>query len=315
LDSRGLGAYFDKLIVGPSVRELIDAGFLAQPRVFVPPTVDTSGLHIRMGDFKTDEAEALMDSPSITGDALSHYRKHAEGMSALIFCTSVAHAHHVAERFRKENISALALDAKTDKTVRRMAVQDFRDGKIRVLTNCDLFSEGVDIVGVQCGIFLRPTASLALYLQQCGRIMRPSPWKTHALLMDHVGNCFPRHGFPDDDREWTLTNDFVKRKNAPAPGIRVCPKCFAASPARSIVCRECGHVFEVKPRQEVEEREGELIELTPEQIQHKRERMMQGRSKSLAELEEFARRKGYAPGWARIIWHAREAKKQKRKVS
>ena len=196
-----------------------------------------------------------------------------------------------------------------------MAVQDFRDGKLKVIAQCDLANEGWDLPGVHCGIFLRPTSSLGLWIQMTGRCFRElSPGKTHALLLDHVGNT-QRHGLPDDDREWTLTNDFVKRKNAPVPGIRVCPKCFAASPARSIVCRECGHVFEVKPRQEVEEREGELIELTPEQIQHKRERMMQGRSKSLQQLEEFARKKGYSDGWAAHVWRAREAKKQKRKVS
>ena len=87
-DLRGLGAYFDKMIIGPSVRELTDAGRLSPVRIFAPPTVDTSGLHIRAGDYKIEEAEALMDIPGITGDAFSHYRKHAEGQPALTFCTS-----------------------------------------------------------------------------------------------------------------------------------------------------------------------------------------------------------------------------------
>jgi DNA repair protein RadD len=310
LDSRGLASHFDRLLVGPSVAELIEDGSLARPRVFAPPTVDTSGLHIRAGDFKHEEAEALMNAPSITGDAYSHYKKHADGKPALVFCTSVAHAKNVAERFRSEGVDAVELDGHTDKQVRRMALNDFKDGRIKVITSVEIFSEGVDIPGCHVGIFLRPTASLGLYLQQCGRILRPSPGKEFAILLDHCGNS-QRHGLVQEDREWELTVDTEKRKKKPPPGIRVCPKCFAASPARATQCVECAHVFEVKPRQEIDEREGELVELTAEQIARKRERVDQGRARSLAELENFAKLKGYAPGWASHIWQAREAKKRK----
>jgi DNA repair protein RadD len=307
LDGHGLAAHFDTLVVGPSVRELIADGHLAHPRVFAPPTVDTSGLHIRAGDYMHEEAEELMDTPTITGDALFHYRKHAEGLPALVFCTSVAHAHHVADRFRAGNISALALDGGTHKDIRRQAVKDFREGKIKVITSVDIFSEGVDLPGCHVGIFLRPTASLGLYLQQCGRILRPAEGKTHAIILDHVNNC-RTFGLPDEDREWTLTTDIIRKKRETAPSIRICPKCWAASAGRALSCRECGHVFEIKPRQEVEEREGELVELTAEQIARKRERSLQGRSRTLAELEAFAHRKGYAPGWAKHVWDGRQRK-------
>ncbi|MHB8272784.1 helicase-related protein [Bradyrhizobium sp.] len=309
-DGRGLGSHFDKLIVGPNVAELTALGFLAPARIFAPPTVDTSGLHIRMGDFKPEENEALMDAPAITGSALAHYRQHANGLPALIFCTSVAHAHHVADQFRKDHIDAIALDGGTDKELRRMAVKDFRDGKIKVLASCDLFSEGFDVPGVHCGIFLRPTASFGLHLQQFGRILRPAPGKSHAICLDHTGNT-QRHGLPSDPHEWTLAGDTEKRKKKPAPGIRVCPKCFAASPARASVCVECGTAFEVKPRQNVEEREGELVELTAEQIAKKRERREQGRAHDRAALMEIARIKGRNPAWVDHVLAGREAKRRK----
>jgi superfamily II DNA or RNA helicase len=308
-DSRGLAAHFDKMIVGPSVTELTEAGLLAPCRLFAPPTVDTSGLHIRGGEFKTEEAEALMDVPRITGDALAHYRKHCAGKPALAFCTSVAHAHHVAERFRKEGVSAVAIDGGTDRQIRRMAVNDFRDGKIQLFSQCQIANEGFDIPGVHCGLLLRPTASLALWIQMTGRCMRIAPGKTHAILMDHTNNA-SRHGLPSDPRDWQLTSDIIRKKKA-APGIRVCPACFAASPARASACIECKRPFEVKPRQDLEERDGELIELTAEEIAKKRARREQGRSRTLAELEAFAKMKGFAPGWAQHVWAAREAKKQK----
>ena len=310
LDGRGLGTMFDRLIVGPSVKELTADGLLAPARIFAPPTVDTSGLHVRMGDFKTEEADALLDTPAITGSALSHYRQHANGLPALVFCTSVAHAHHVAEQFRKDDISAIALDGGTDKDLRRMALADFKRGAIKVITQCEIATEGWDLPGVHCGIFLRPTQSLGLWIQMTGRCSRLSPGKTHAILLDHTGNC-QRLGMPDEDREWTLEGDADKRKKKPAPGIRVCAKCFAASPARASVCVECGVAFEVKPRQQVEEKEGELVELTAEQIAKKRERREQGRAHDRQALMEIARIKGRNPAWVDHVLAGREAKRRK----
>jgi superfamily II DNA or RNA helicase len=311
-DGRGLAATFDHLIMGPQPHELMEEGYLVRARVFAPPGVDTSGLHIRMGDYQAAETEALMDAPSITGDALSHYKQHARDKGALVFCTSVAHAHHVAERFRADGIEAVALDGGTDREVRRRTVQEFRDGRIKVLTNCDLFGEGFDLDGIHCAIMLRPTTSLALYLQQCGRALRPAPGKEYATILDHAGNS-RRFGLPDEPREWELTDDVMRIAKPKKSPPRVCVKCFASSPSRAVVCVECGHAFEVKERQ-VEEKEGELREvrpLTPEELAKKRERQTQGMAHSLAQLQEIGRIKGRKPGWALHVWEGRMAKRQK----
>jgi DNA repair protein RadD len=312
LDGRGLGANFDRLIVGPTVQELIAMGHLVRPRVFAPPTVDTSGLHVRMGEYQTEETRALMGVPAITGDVLSHYQRHARGLPGLAFCTSVEHAHNVADQFRRAGIAAAALDGGTDTQVRRMAVDDFRRGIIKILASCDLFSEGFDVPGAHVGILLRPTASEGLFLQQVGRLLRPAPGKDSALILDHVGNT-QRFGMPDEVREWTLTEDMVSRKKKPAMSVRICPRCFAASPARARVCVEknCGHVFEVAPRQELEERDGELVEMTAADIARRRDLQTQARATTLAQLEEVARIKGRKPGWALHVFQAREAKRKK----
>ena len=188
-----------------------------------------------------------------------------------------------------------------------MAVKDFKIGTIKVIAQCEIATEGWDLPGVHCGIFLRPTQSLGLWIQMTGRCSRLSPGKTHAILLDHTGNC-QRLGMPDEDRDWTLTGDVERRKKKPPPSIRVCVKCFAASPARAISCVECGNVFEVKPRQEIEEREGELREITAEDIARKKERQEQGRATTLAQLEQIARIKGYKPGWATKVYEGRKRK-------
>ena len=317
LDGRGLGAHFDKMIIGPGPEELIAGGYLVKTRIFSPPIVDTSGLHIRMGDFKSDESEALMDKPAITGDALSHYMKHTPNEQGLVFCTSVKHAENVAEHFRKGGVSALSLNGSTDKQLRRMAFEDYRRGAIRMLTAADIFSEGVDCPGARVGIMLRPTQSLTLYRQQKGRLLRPDVGKEYATLLDGVQNA-TRPGFellPGEKDDWQLEMDAAKRKKKQAPGIRVCPKCFAASPARATRCTNvengiaCGHVFEIKAR-EVEERDGELVELTAEQIAKKRERREQGRAATLEQLTAIARIKGYKPGWAEKVLAGRMAKRK-----
>lgn len=308
LDGRGLRTQFDHLIVGPSVAELTAQGYLVPARIFAPPTVDTSRLRVRAGDYRHEDAESLMDVPMITGDALAHYRKHADNLPALVFSTSVAHAHHVAEHFAAAGIAAVALNGGTQKEIRREVVRDFRDGKIRVLVSCDLFSEGFDVPGAHVGILLRPTASMGLFLQQVGRLLRPAPGKTRATLLDHVGNT-QRHGLPNEPRNWVLTEDMIKKKKPDAFMIRICPKCFAATPGRATQCVECGLVFEVKSRK-VEQKDGELVELTAEEIARKRARREQGRSRTLAELEQFAKMKGYNPLWAIRVWEARQRKKE-----
>lgn len=310
LDGHGLGHHFDRMILGPTYQELIEMGHLVRLRVFAPPLVDISKLHSRAGDYKKEETEALLDRPSITGDALSHYREHANGKPALAFCTSVAHAYHVAEQFRAGGVVALALDGGTDSEVRRRAVADFRAGHIRVLASCDLFSEGFDVPGVHCGILLRPTQSMSLYLQQCGRIARPELGKPYGVILDHVGNA--KFGLPDETRPWELTSDIVQRKKLTARPAHICPKCWAASPFRSTRCVECGYAFETKGRIVIKTRQGKLLELTPEEAQARREKMgerqMQGRARSLQELIEFGKRKGYAEGWAECIWSNRKRK-------
>lgn len=319
LDGRGLGAHFDKLIVGPSEQELINGGYLVRTRIFAPPIVDTSGLfgrgHIRAGDCKIDEADALINTPAITGDCFSEYMKHTPNEQGLVFCTGVQHAENIARRFRDGGVPALAMNGGMDKQIRRMAFDDYRRGAIRILTSMDIFSEGVDCPGARVGIMLRPTQSLALYRQQRGRILRPAPGKDYGTLIDHVQNC-EKPGFvllPGETDDWQLEMDAAKRKKKTAPSIRVCNKCFAASPAYAKACGECGHVFPIKAREDIEQREGTLVEMTPEEIARKRERQAQGRSETLEQLMEFGKRKGYKPNWAIKLWNARLAKKLGRK--
>jgi DNA repair protein RadD len=303
----GLASVFDCLVLGPTVAELTPE-YLAPARIWAPPTIDTSGLHTLGGEYLTKETEERANRPGVTGDALAHYRQHADGKPALVFCVSVKHASDVATQFREAGYSAAMLKGGMDRHLRRDVMADFRAGRLQILTSCDLFTEGLDAPGCHVGIVLRPTQSLALWRQMCGRILRPSAGKAYAILLDHAGNT-AKWGRPIDEPEWALTYDETRRKKKAAPGVKICPACWSANSANVTVCSNCGAPFKAAPRSTVEERDGELVELTTQMIQRKQQRHEQGMQRSLEQLRDFARRTGKNPRWADYVWNARQSKR------
>ena len=311
LSGEGLGEVFDEMVLGPSTRELIDLGALAEYRLFAPSQqLDLSGVKSRMGDFIRGEVAAKVDKPAIIGSAVGEYRAKLNGAPAVAFCVSVEHAEHVAEQFRAQGFRAAKLDGNMERSVRRELVRDFGRGVVQVLTSVDVVSEGFDVPGIVGAILLRPTQSLGLYLQQVGRALRTAPGKEAAILLDHVGNS-QRHGLPDDPREWSLLGLEKKGRGAKDHddvAIRQCPTCFAISPAAAAKCRECGAAFPLKPRT-IEEVAGTLSEV--EVMRAKREaKKEQAAAQTLEDLIRLGAARGFRnpAGWARHIFEARRAK-------
>ncbi len=307
LSGEGLGDLFQSMVVGPSMRDLIEQGALSPYRLFAPAGVDLSGVHTRMGDFVRGEIEAAMDKPSVTGDAVSHYQKLAPGRRAVAFCVSVEHAVHVAEQFRAAGIPAQAIDGAMDRSLRASVLSEFSAGRVQVLASCDLISEGFDVPAIEAAILLRPTQSLGLYLQQVGRALRTFPGKTEAVILDHAGNV-KRHGLPDEDRVWSLDGS-AKKKGAQRSEVPVktCGSCFATVAAMATHC-SCGFEFPVQ-RREVEHVEGELQEIDLATAVRQR-RQEQGRAQSEADLVAIGRKRGMKRPelWARHVLRARAAK-------
>lgn len=300
LDGRGLGGVFDTLVHGPSVSELITNGYLTPARIYAPPVVaDLSQLRTRAGDYTPEQAAERLDRPTVTGDAIAHYQRLAAGQPAIAFCCTTQHAEHVASSFRDAGVRAETLLGVTPLDRREALVQQLRSGELNVLVTVDVVSEGFDCPSAVAAILLRPTQSEGLYLQQVGRVLRPAPGKTHALILDHVGNVH-RHGFPDDDRHWTLEDRPKRARNGEtAPTVRTCQNCFAAfKPAPA--CPVCGTPC-APTKRELEQVEGELQELT-----RRIERRQQGKARTLSQLIAIAIERGYSPGWAYRVHNARQ---------
>jgi superfamily II DNA or RNA helicase len=256
-DGRGLGEWYQSMVLGPSSQQLTEAGFLASAKVLAPPGFDTSGLRKRMGDF--DQKQAAQRVNTIMGDCVGHYRKHLPNQTAIAFCCSVAHAEAVADLFKSAGIAAASIDGTMSNDCRQDLLQRLGSGKIKVLTSCALIGEGVDVPSVGGCILLRPTESVGLHLQMIGRCLRPLDGKS-AVVLDHVGNTL-RLGHHLEERNWSL-DGIKKRDDNAAPSVKVCPVCFATSPSAAQVCEECGNIFPAPERHELKQVDGELVEVS-----------------------------------------------------
>jgi superfamily II DNA or RNA helicase len=195
------------------------------------------------------------------------------------------------------------------KSERAAAIKSFESGETWILSNVSLFGEGFDVSACDGVILLRKTSSLSLFIQMCGRAMRPHESKEKAIILDHMSNV-AQHGLPDDDHDWSLEGRKKgKKKTSEVVPIRQCPKCyFVFEPQRC--CPQCGFDMGKTP-EELEKIEGELKEVIREQeaiqqIQKKRE---VGQAKTLQDLEKIALERGYKKGWAHAIFTSRANKK------
>ncbi|MET3710387.1 superfamily II DNA or RNA helicase [Sphingomonas trueperi] len=305
LDGRGLGTWFDSMVQGPSVADLMEQGALCDYRLYAPSSADVSGIAMSGGDFKRDDLAKVMDKPSIVGDAVAHYQKLAPGKRAIAFAVSVEHSRHVAAQFQAAGIPAAHVDGSMDSGSRDAIVADFAAGAIQVLTNADLFGEGFDVPAVEAVILLRPTQSLSLHLQQIGRALRPAEGKPHAIILDHAGNAM-RHGLPDDEREWTLDDRPKKKRGAKAEvPVRQCPTCFRVH-APAPECPGCGYNYPTQSR-EIEQVDGELQVVDLDAIRaRKRDELKSART--LEQLVELGRQRKYKypVAWAGHIMKQRQ---------
>lgn len=295
LNGGGLGDINDILIEGPNAQELIEMGFLAPFKYYAPEIIDTSKLKIQRGDYVSADIDELFKNKAIWGDVIKHYKKLSDGKKAICYCSSINQSKQMADEFNQAGIIAKHIDGETPKTERDSAIQDFRQGKIMILCNVDLISEGFDVPDCNTAILLRPTQSLGLFIQQSMRPMRYMDNKT-AVIIDHVGNV-GRFGTPDMKREWTLdpkkgSNTTVKDENP----VKQCPNCFYTVVSNTQICPECEFEFKQEEK-DVEHIDSELIEVgsqAPITIDYREPKDC----KDMSELYKLAKNKGYKPGWA-----------------
>jgi superfamily II DNA or RNA helicase len=265
-------------------------GALSRYQIFAPPPPSTKGVRTTGGDWNRGDLSKVIDRPKVAFDALRNWQQHAQGRRTIAFCVNLLHAEHVTESFRSAGVTAESVDGTMSSTDRAARIERFRDGTTTVLVSVDLISEGFDVPACDCILLLRPTKSLALFLQQVGRGLRPSGQA--CVILDCVGNT-ATHGLPDDDRDWSLDGR-TKKASATGPAIRTCPVCFGVHrPAP--VCPICQHVYvaqTVVPASTA----ADLVAVDPGIVRAVR-RAEVARARGRKDLERIAQDRGYKPGW------------------
>lgn len=297
-DRKGLGRHadgvFDRMVVGPSMRDLIRDGYLVDYRVFVAPElVDVSDVPIgSSGDFVQQKLRAAVHRERrLVGDVVQTYLRHAQGKRGISFTVDIEAAIELAAAYKAAGVPAEVISSKTPEPLRFSILRRFRSGEILQLVNVDLLGEGVDVPGVCCVSMVRHTASLQLFVQQLGRALRLllpghvlERWgdlsqaerlaaiagseKPRAMIFDHVGNfarMVAKYGLPDVTRAHTLDAGETRGRGGPTDvvPIRACPMCTAAYERTELACPECGHVPTPASRSSPEHVDGDLTELDP----------------------------------------------------
>ena len=222
------------------VRELIVQGFLC-PLVTKSGAepLDTSGLHVRAGEFVAGEVEALMDTEERIQAACQEIVEQAEGrQSVLIFTSGVQHGEHVAAALRAEAGAEVgAVFGETQTSERNDVLDRFKAEQLKYLVNVNVLTTGFDAPNIDCIAMLRPTLSPGLYYQMVGRGFRPNPGKDDCLVLDFGGNVL-RHGPVD-----AIRIDEKERSRAGEAPAKQCPECRSLVATGYALCPDCGFSF------------------------------------------------------------------------
>ena len=209
LNRMGFTDLFEVLIASDGIADFIRQGWLsAFDYVSIRPDsedqrlVDSLSKRGADGDFQVKEMNAVLNRKPEIGRLYEALRQFADGKKGIVYAVSIDHARHIADYYRQQGISAEAIDSRTPPLTRKQLVEDFKQGKIQVLVNVDVFSEGFDCPDVEFVQLARPTLSLAKYLQQVGRGLRRTDGKEACMLIDNVG-LYRLFGLPTIPRDWT----------------------------------------------------------------------------------------------------------------
>ncbi len=291
---------FEELIVGATVQGLVDDGYLTDLEIYCPSKPDMTGAKsVRTAegemDFRQADIDEAADKPELVGDIIRHWLKLAGGVKTIVFASSIAHSRHVVEQFRAAGVTAEHLDCYMDDDTRGGILKRFERGEFTILSNVSLLSEGFDVPDTACMILARPTKSLTRFLQMVGRVLRPAPGKTHALLLDHSGSV-ERIGHPFDDLPLELddgTPNKSGRQERERPEPKPCPSCKFIKPAGVHECPKCH--FAPQRQNDIETVDGELKKLdrkTRKPLKRETGQYV------FSQLLGYARNKGWKDGWA-----------------
>jgi superfamily II DNA or RNA helicase len=290
--TRGLGKYFDKLIIAATTQELIDEGYLSPFRVFAPSSPDLSGVRTRAGDYVDEDLSEVLDQSGLVADVVSTWLARGKGRPTLCFGVDRIHAKHLQQEFIAAGVGAEYIDAFTEANDRAAIAWRFHTGEVEIVCNVGCLTTGVDW-DVRCIILARPTKSEMLFVQMIGRGLRTAEGKDDCLILDHSDNHL-RLGFVTEIHHEELNSGERQKAEPRAKEVlpKKCPNCTFLKPPKTLICPACG--FIPQPKCNVVHEAGELIEF-------RSRRVLTAPTEDIvfyAELRSVQRERGYKNGWA-----------------
>ena len=277
-DGKGLGRHadglMDAMVLAPTMREIINMGFLSDYRIFAPSSdIDLTDVAISAGgDFSPIPLSNAVKKSHIIGDIVKEYLKIAPGKLGLTFCVDIKAAKDQAAAFRQQGVPAECISSLDSDEFRFSTLRKFARGDLKQIVNVDLFGEGTDIPAVEVVSMGRPTWSFGLFFQVFGRALRKFDGKDCGLIIDHVGNIM-RHGLPDAPQSWSLDRAMKTSRSADNTivQVRVCPACTAVyERILGATCPYCEHVIEPISRSMPKLVDGDLCELDADTLRKMR---------------------------------------------
>jgi DNA repair protein RadD len=259
--AKGLGKYYDDLIVAATTADLIDAGYLSRFVVYAPSTPDLVGVHIVAGEFNQQEPAARCNTVELVGDVIDTWLSKGERRPTLCYGVDRTHAEHLQQRFIEVGTAAEYIDCFTKAEQREAIFARFRSGEVRVICNVGTLTTGIDL-DVRCIIDAHPTKSEILFVQTIGRGLRTAAGKENLIILDHAGNHL-RLGMATDIRHELLDDGKSKKPSSSSERDTSLPKrckaCTCLLTPQEKACPQCG--APVETRCGVVAKEGELVEL------------------------------------------------------
>jgi superfamily II DNA or RNA helicase len=232
--------YFDEIVCGIDIPELIEQGFLCPELTYsAAQIVDRARLKMKAGDFDAAQMAAAYKAPKYIETTINAYKQHSLGRKTIIFNCNVEHSMAVNAAFQAAGFNSRHLDA--DSHDRSEVLQWFANTPDAILNNIGIATTGFDQPDIETVIVNKATASMPLWLQMCGRGARPHPVKLAFTIIDLGGNCIT-HGLWSSPRNWSNIFHNPKKPGEGVAPVKECPDCGALMHTAVRLC-DCGHIF------------------------------------------------------------------------
>jgi len=276
-----LDEFYQDIVNEISITELIELGYLAKPNSF-GVSIDLSKVKTKAGDYDNEMLGNLYNETKLYDGVFDNYQRLTPNKKAIIFSPSIKASLKLVDELQNKGLPIKHIDANSKD--RAEILQWFKNTQNALLSNVGILTAGYDEATIEVVILYRATKSLPLFLQMVGRGSRTTPVKDSFTILD-FGNNITRHGFWEENREWSLKK--VEKKKGLAP-VKDC-KCGALLRLSLMKCPYCGFDF---PTPKVKE----TIEVILEKLEKNDLRLFKQFEKFI-KLEKLQTDKGYKKGW------------------